>query len=317
MGGDYAPLEIVRGAVDAAKSGHDVVLVGDETQLSAILDRCDATLPMVHAGQVIEMHEDPARAVREKKDASIMVGARLVKEGEAGALVSAGSTGAALAASAFVIGRLPGVSRPAIASLFPTNEVVLDIGANLDVRPSHLVQFGVMGAALAEVFLGLEAPRVGLLNIGEEAGKGRELERIAHDLFAAADGINFAGNVEGRDLGRDRADVFVTDGYTGNILLKTGEGTSRALYRLLLEALQADEYQEALTQLMPAFMRLRQQIDPESVGGAHLVGTKGVVVIAHGASSHRAAANAIALAAEGGDEGLTDRITDGIARAPG
>ncbi|MEN8233801.1 MAG: phosphate acyltransferase PlsX [Actinomycetota bacterium] len=315
MGGDHAPLEIVRGAVDAASSGLDVVLVGDRSQIDPILDRFESSLPVVHAGEVIEMHEDPARAVRDKKDSSIMVAARLVKNGEADSLVSAGSTGAALAAAAFVIGRLPGVSRPAIASIFPTHEIVLDVGANLDVRPEHLVQFGVMGAALAEVFLDAAEPRVGLLNIGEEAGKGRELERAAHELLAAAGGVNFVGNVEGRDLGRGRSDVFVTDGYTGNVLLKTGEGTSRALFRLLLEALQADEYQEALADLMPAFMKLRQAIDPESIGGAHLVGTRGVVVIAHGASSHRAVTNAVTLAAEGASHGLVGLISDGIGRA--
>jgi glycerol-3-phosphate acyltransferase PlsX len=263
------------------------------------------------------MHEDPARAVREKKDSSIMVAARLVKEGEAEALISAGSTGAALAAAAFVIGRLKGVSRPAIASVFPTREVVLDVGANLDVRPLNLAQFGVMGSAVAKVFLDIEEPAVGLLNIGEEAGKGRDLEKEAHGLLAGSDGINFVGNVEGRDLGRDTADVFVTDGFTGNVLLKTGEGTSRAMFRFLLEAMQAEKYQAALAELMPAFMELRQMIDPETVGGAHLVGTKGVVVIAHGASSHRAIANAVVMAAEGAEHGLVELIAGGIGRARG
>jgi glycerol-3-phosphate acyltransferase PlsX len=317
MGGDHAPGEIVRGAIDAAAEGVDVVLVGDRSQITPVLDRFDADLPIVHAGEVIEMHEDPARAVREKKDASIMVAARLVKEGEAEAVISAGSTGAALAAAAFVIGRLKGVSRPAIASVFPTREVVLDVGANLDVRPLNLAQFGVMGSAVAKVFLDVEEPRVGLLNIGEEAGKGRDLEKEAHTLLAQSEGINFVGNVEGRDLGRGSADVFVTDGFTGNVLLKTGEGTSRAMFRFLLEAMQAEKYQAALAELMPAFMELRQMIDPESIGGAYLVGTRGVVVIAHGASSHRAIANAVVMAAEGAEHGLVDLIADGIGRVRG
>ncbi len=317
MGGDHAPGEIVRGAIDAAAEGVDVVLVGDRSQITSVLDRFDADLPIVHAGEVIEMHEDPARAVREKKDSSIMVAARLVKEGEAEAVISAGSTGAALAAAAFVIGRLKGVSRPAIASVFPTREVVLDVGANLDVRPLNLAQFGVMGSAVAKVFLDVEEPGVGLLNIGEEAGKGRDLEKEAHKLLAQSEGINFVGNVEGRDLGRGSADVFVTDGFTGNVLLKTGEGTSRAMFRFLLEAMQAEKYQAALAELMPAFMELRQMIDPESIGGAHLVGTKGVVVISHGASSHRAIANAAVMAAEGAEHGLVDLIADGIGRARG
>jgi len=315
MGGDHAPVEVVRGAVDAAAEGVDVVLVGDQQQILPILERFESHLPVVHASEVIEMHEDAASAVRAKKDASVMVGARLVKEGEAEALISAGSTGAALAAAAFVIGRLPGVSRPAIASLFPTREVALDVGANLDVRPEQLAQFGVMGSAVAQVFLGIEEPRVGLLNIGEEPGKGRDVERAAYDLLSALNVIDFVGNVEGRDVGRNRADVFVTDGFTGNVLLKTGEGTSRAMYRFLLEALQDDQYQTALAQLMPAFMKLRQQIDPETIGGAHLVGTKGVVVIAHGASSHRAIANATVMAAEGARRGLVELIADGIGRS--
>ena len=312
MGGDHAPLEIVRGAIDAASSGVDVVLVGDRSRIDPVLARFGSDLPIVEASEVVEMGEDPARAIREKKDASITVAARLVKDGEAQALFSAGSTGAALAASAFVIGRLPGVSRPAIASIFPTREIVLDVGANLEVGPEQLTQFGVMGYAVAKVFLELEDPRVGLVNIGEEAGKGRELEQVAHGLLDQVEGLNFIGNVEGRDLGRDRADVFVTDGYTGNVLLKTGEGTSKALFRVLMEALQADEYQAALAELLPAFMKLRQQIDPETMGGAHLVGTKGVVVIGHGASSHRAAANAITMAAEGAGHGLVDLVADGI-----
>jgi glycerol-3-phosphate acyltransferase PlsX len=315
MGGDHAPLEVVRGAVDAASDGVDVLLVGDKLQITPVLERFDADLPIVHASEVIEMGEDPSRAVRDKKGASIMVAARLVKAGEAEALVSAGSTGAALAASAFVIGRLPGVSRPAIASIFPTREVVLDVGANLEVGPEQLAQFGVMGYAVSEVFLEIEDPRVGLLNIGEEAGKGRDLEQTAYRLLADVNGLNFIGNVEGRDLGRNRADVFVTDGFTGNVLLKTGEGTSRALFRVLMEFLEADEYQAALAELMPAFMRLRQHIDPETIGGAHLVGTQGVVVIAHGASSHRAVTNAITMASEGAGHGLVDLIADGIGRA--
>jgi glycerol-3-phosphate acyltransferase PlsX len=312
MGGDHAPLEIVRGAIDAASSGVDVVLVGDRSQIVPVLERFDADVPIVHATEVVEMGEDPARAVREKKDASVMVAARLVRDGEAEAMFSAGSTGAALAASAFVIGRLPGVSRPAIASIFPTREIVLDVGANLEVGPEQLAQFGAMGSAVARVFLELDDPRVGLVNIGEEAGKGRELEQLAYGLLEGVKGLNFIGNVEGRDLGRDRVDVFVTDGYTGNVLLKTGEGTSRALLRVLMEALQADEYQSALAELLPAFMQLRQRIDPETAGGAHLVGTKGVVVIGHGASSHRAAANAITMAAEGAGHGLVDLVADGI-----
>jgi glycerol-3-phosphate acyltransferase PlsX len=312
MGGDHAPLEIVRGSVEAARDGVDVVLVGDEARIRPLLERFDADLPVVHAGEVIGMEQDASRALREKRDASVLVAARLVKDGEADSLVSAGSTGATMAAAAFIIGRLDGVSRPAIASIFPTSEVVIDIGANLDVRPEHLVQFAVMGSAVSAVYNGVEKPRVGLLNIGSEPGKGRPLERVAFELLAETEAVNFIGNVEGTDFGRDRVDVFVTDGYTGNVLLKTGEGAARAMFRLIFEALEPEEYQEPLAQVVPAFMGLRQRLDPEHTGGAHLVGTKGVVVIAHGSSSHRAVENAIKMAVEGSDRGLVDRIAVGI-----
>jgi glycerol-3-phosphate acyltransferase PlsX len=312
MGGDHAPLEIVRGSVDASLTGIDIVLVGDEGLIGPILKRFDADLPIVHTDEVIEMHQDPSRALREKKNASILVAAGLVENGGAEGLVSAGSTGATMAAAAFIIGRLTGVSRPAIASIFPTREVVIDIGANLDVRPEHLLQFAIMGSAVAEVYNDLKDPRVGLLNIGEEPGKGRALERVAFELLEDAETIHFVGNVEGSDLGRDTADVFVTDGFTGNILLKTVEGSARATLHLLLHALEADEYQEPLGELVPAFMELRQRIDPETTGGAHLVGTKAVVVIAHGSSSHRAVDNAIQMAAEGVERGLVQRTAAGL-----
>jgi glycerol-3-phosphate acyltransferase PlsX len=175
-----------------------------------------------------------------------------------------------------------------------------------------LFQFAIMGSAVSEVYNDLNKPRVGLLNIGEEPGKGRPLERVAFELLDDTTAINFVGNVEGTDLGRDRADVFVTDGFTGNILLKTGEGAAKAIFRLLLEGMQADEYQEPLAKLVPAFMELQQRIDPEHTGGAHLVGTEGVVVIAHGSSSHRAVENAIKMAVEGVDRGLVDRIAAGL-----
>lgn len=312
MGGDHAPLEVVRGSVDASRDGVEVILVGNEPLIAPILERFDSDLPVVHTTEVIEMHQDPSRALRDKRDASVLVAARLVKEDKAEGLVSAGSTGATMAAAAFIMGRLAGVSRPAIASIFPTSEVVVDIGANLEVRPENLLQFAIMGNAVAEVYNELERPRVGLLNIGEEPGKGRPLEQVAHELLEEAKSINFIGNVEGTDFGRDRADVFVTDGYTGNILLKTGEGASRAIFRMLMEAMEPDEYQEPLTRLVPAFMELRQRIDPETTGGAHLVGTNGVVVIAHGGSSHRAVDNAIHMAAEGVTRGLVERIAIGL-----
>ena len=315
MGGDHAPEQIVHGAVDAAASGVELILVGDSATLAPLLAESGAVIPIAHASQVIEMGEDPAVAIREKKDASITVAAKLVAEGEAGGLVSAGSTGAALAAAAFVVGRLPGIGRPAIASLFPTGKIVLDAGANVTCRAEDLVQFAVMGAALAQVHFYVDPPRVGLVNIGEEAGKGRDLDKETYRLLSDLPGITFVGNVEGHDLANDTADVFVTDGFTGNVLLKTAEGAAQMVLTLLNRALFRPELRDPVEQLLPAFGEFRETLDPEGVGGAHLLGTKGVVVIAHGSSSRVAIRNAIGLAAEGVDDGLVDKIAAGLATA--
>lgn len=314
MGGDHAPSEIVWGAIEASKQGVDAILVGDQRRLAPVLDEAGIELPVVHAGEVIEMDDDPARAIRKKKDSSITVAARLVRDGKATGLVSAGSTGATMAAAAFVIGRLPGISRPAIAAIFPTHKVVIDIGANVECRPKHLTQFGVMGAALAQTYLGIDAPRVGLINIGGEVGKGRSLERSAHEHLSALPKVNFVGNVEAQQLAADVADVFVTDGFTGNVLLKTAEGVSQVLLMMIAESVSKPELQEAVQRLAPAFADLRDRLDPEQTGGAHLVGTKGVVVIAHGSSSRLAVTNAITMASDGAEHGLVDRIGAGLVR---
>lgn len=314
MGGDNAPREIVEGALMAHADGAPVLLVGDVGVIGAILDG-RADIPIVAASQVIGFHDDPAHALREKKDASIAVAARLVRDGGADAVVSAGSTGAAMAAATLLIGRLPGVSRPGIASIFPTGHVVLDVGANLECRPEHLLQFAVMGSALAEVYGHVDRPKVGLLNIGEEPSKGRDVERAAHHLLAASPSVNFVGNVEGRDIATDTANVIVTDGFTGNVLLKTSEGSGKVIQRMIFETLSRPEYAELVADLMPAFLELRERLSPESVGGAHLVGTKGVVVIAHGSSSRVAVSNAIRIAREGVEQGLVERVGSGIAAA--
>jgi glycerol-3-phosphate acyltransferase PlsX len=317
MGGDLAPQETVRGAVDAAASGVDVVLVGDEARLRPLLQECEADLPVVHAPEEIGMGDDVASAIRDKRRSSISVAARLVAEGEAAGMVSAGSTGAAVAAGAILIGRLPGVSRPALAAVFPVGHptVVLDIGANLEVRPENLVQFAVMGRVLAQIYLGLADPGVGLLNVGEEEGKGRPLEKEAHALLAAAP-VRFAGNVEGRDLGRGKADVFVTDGFTGNVLLKVAEGMASAMGRLLLAALAEDDpaLRAALPAVLPRLEGIRERFDPDAHGGAHLVGTRGTVVVAHGSASRVGVANALSLAAEGAERNLVERIEAGLHR---
>lgn len=317
MGGDRAPAETVHGVLDAVRRGTEVVLVGDETRIHPLLHEAgaDGVVDVVHAAEVIDMGEDAATAIRDKKDASITVAARLVASGDAEGLVSAGSTGAAMAAASFIVGRLPLVSRPAIATLMPTAKVVLDSGANLACRPEHLVQFAVMGSALSRSHFGLADPKVGLLNIGEESGKGRELEKDAYRLLEAVPGIRFVGNVEGRDLATDVADVIVTDGFTGNVLLKTAEGAAKLVQMLLLEALATPGIEEAVATLAPTLMSLRDRLDPEAVGGAHLLGVDGMVVIAHGSSSRVAIANAVTMAAEGAEHRLPAEIEKGLATA--
>lgn len=316
MGGDHAPQQTVLGAVDAAARGVDVVLVGDEGLIREHLEQSGTSLDVVHAPEVIGMDEDAAAAIRTKKGASVTVAAGLVASGDAAGMVSAGSTGAALAAAAFVIGRVPGVSRPAIAAVFPLGSptVVLDAGANIDVKAEHLAQFAVMGSVVAQVYLGVDEPKVGLLNIGEEEAKGRALEKDAFALMESL-AVDFVGNVEGRELGVGTADVVVTDGFTGNVLLKTAEGTARAVGRFVLESLadaEDAELQGAAQVVLPHLMQLRQRFDPEAYGGAHLVGAKGTVVIAHGSSSRVAIANALELAAEGADRDIVGRIEAGL-----
>lgn len=314
MGGDHAPSETVAGAVDAARRGVDVVLVGPESVIRSELDRLEVDLPVVHSPDVIGMGDDPARALREKPNSSISVCARMVADGEAAGLVGAGSTGAAMAAASILIGRISGVSRPAIATVFPTPDtptLVLDSGANPEVTASQLHQFAVMGSVAAEILLGVERPRVGLLSIGEEKGKGRDLERAAYDLLEQSD-LNFIGNVEGRDVAADRADVVVTDGFTGNVFLKTTEGASKLVVQYAQEAV-AKLPPDVRAQVLPALAEVRHRLDPETYGGAQLLGVKGVVVIGHGSSSRVAVANALSLAAEGAERGLPARIAERLA----
>lgn len=309
MGGDNAPSETVAGAVEAARADVDVVLVGHHHIIEAELAKHDVRLPIVDAPEIIEMGEDPARALREKPGASITVAAKLVAENSAEGLVSAGSTGAAMAAAAILIGRIKGVSRPSIASIFPTPgtpTLVLDSGANPDVKPDQLVQFAIMGSVAAEVLLGAKEPRVGLLSIGEEKGKGRDLERAAHELLEDAP-VRFVGNLEGRDVATDKADVIVTDGFTGNIFLKTMEGAAQVVIRYAMEEVGRlpPEVREAA---LPALDQVRLRLDYETYGGAQLLGVKGVVVISHGASTRVSIANALRMAHEAAEQDLPGRL---------
>lgn len=314
MGGDHAPKETVAGAVEAARRGVDVVLVGDHGALEAELAGHEFRLPIVDAPDLIGMGDDPRRALREKPEASISVAARLVAEGNADGFVSAGSTGAAMAAAAIVVGRIKGVSRPAIATIFPTPNtptLVLDSGANTEAKADQLVQFGIMGSVAAQALLHVEDPRVGLLSIGEEKGKGRDVDREAYDILTHSD-VNFVGNVEGRDIATDKADVIVTDGFTGNVFLKTTEGAAQLVARYFMEGLSGlpDEVREAA---LPAIASVKEKLDYETYGGAQLLGVKAAVVIAHGSSSRTAIANALAMASEGASEGLPARLADHLA----
>lgn len=309
MGGDNAPEETVAGAVEASVRGVEVILVGESEALKAELEGHDVDMEVIHAPDVIGMADDPARALREKPDSSISVAVKLVAFGKAAGFVSAGSTGAAMAAAAIIMGRLKGVSRPAIATIFPTPgspTLVLDSGANPEVRAEHLAQFGVMGSVAAEVLLEVERPRVGLLSIGEERGKGRELDRAAFDLLEKMP-IRFVGNVEGRDVSTDKVDVIVTDGFTGNIFLKTTEGTAKLVADYFLEAIKAMPA-KTREQALPALAEVQQMLDWETYGGAQLLGVKGVAVIAHGSSSRVSIANALSMASEGAERDLPGRL---------
>jgi phosphate acyltransferase len=308
LGGDHAPDEIVAGALDAASDAIAPILFGPPALAASGLE-------LVPCSDGIAMSEKPAEAVRAKPDSSLVRAVRAVGQGEASAAVSAGNTGAVLAASLLHVRRLPGVHRPGIAIVIPGRNgptVLIDAGANADARPEHLLQFGYMGAVFAEEVLGVGSPTVRLLSIGEEREKGNQLTLEAHALLAASD-LRFEGNTEGRSLLEGEADVVVCDGFTGNVALKTLEGTIRSV----LGALRAEIDASARGKLgglliRPAARGLRARLDPDTTGGGYLLGLRGLVVIAHGSSSRVATANAIRMAARGVDHRLVERLADGL-----
>ena len=315
LGGDHAPDAVVDGALLAAyeQPAVQVVLVGPVKVVERVLADRGATgrFELVAASQVIGMDEDPARAVRAKRDATVRVASRLVRDGGADAVVSVGSTGAALAAGLFTLGRLPGMSRPALAAVVPARAghlVLLDAGATTEATPGLLAQFALCGAAFAAIRLGIAAPRVGLLSIGAERGKGDLLRKEAYDALNALP-LDFVGNVEGGDVPQGgRADVIVCDGFTGNVLLKGLEGAASMLSTVLLEAMTStQERRAAAEKLLPAVIEATADLTPETLGGAVLLGVDGVVVIGHGDSSPRAVASCIRVAAQAVDEGLVPR----------
>jgi phosphate acyltransferase len=304
MGGDRGPAEIVAGALEAAADGIVPVLYGPASLNPRGLEH-------VVAEQVIAMHEKPAEAVRAKPGSSLVSSCRAIADRTADAVVSAGNTGAMLAAGLLEIRRLPGVARPAIAAPIPARDgpsVLLDCGANADARADHLLQFGHMGSIFAEEILGVSNPEVRLLSIGEEPEKGSQLALEAHGLLAQST-LNFRGNTEGRDLLAKAADVVVTDGFTGNVALKALEGTIRTVVQGFRDEITATALGKLGGLLIrPASRRLRHRLDPETYGGAYLLGLRGLAVIAHGNSSHVAIANAIRLAARGVEHDVTGRL---------
>jgi glycerol-3-phosphate acyltransferase PlsX len=316
MGGDLGPGVVVSGAVQALAhlpAESELLLVGDEAQVRASLPAGSARVRVVHAPDVVTMSDAPATAVRRKPNSSMVVAARLVREGEAGGMVSPGNTGGVLAAALFTLGRVPHLQRPAIATLFPTAAsdcILLDVGANADCRPSHLVQFAVMGAEWARLRLGIDRPRVGLLNIGEEESKGNEVVAAAYPLLRDS-GLHFVGNVEGRDLLAGSADVVVCDGFVGNVVLKFAEsmlGFTRGLLRE--EIRKSARLRLGHLLVRPAFTALKRRLDYQEFGGAPLLGVNGVVVIAHGKSSARALENAVLACAALVEHQLIERISD-------
>jgi glycerol-3-phosphate acyltransferase PlsX len=304
MGGDRGAAEIIAGALEARSDTIEPILFG-----SAGLETHG--LAFRETAEVIGMHEKPAEAVRAKPGSSLVTAVRAVAEGDADAVVSAGNTGAVLAAGLLELRRIPGVMRPAIAVPIQAQRgpsVFLDAGANADARPEHLLQFATMGAVFAEEILGVESPTVRLLSIGEEREKGNQLTLEAHELLAAS-GLNFEGNAEGRDILRGAADVVVTDGFTGNVVLKTLEGAVQAIlegFRSEITATRTGKLGGLL--IRPAARRLRRRLDPDTYGGAYLLGLRGLAVIAHGNSSSAAIANAIRLAARGVEHDVVGRV---------
>jgi glycerol-3-phosphate acyltransferase PlsX len=322
MGGDHAPAAVVEGAVAAARHlDVRIALVGPTAvihdALSLTPDWRDLPIDVVDAPDVVAMNESPGAALRRKPRASIRVAAELAARGEAAALVSAGHTGATVMAAYSAFGMIPGVDRPALAATIPARRgsaVLLDAGANVECRPHHLLQFGVMGAVYAQIALGIARPRVGLLSIGEEETKGNELTREAHQLLKAAP-LDFIGNVEGREIYSGVADVIVCDGFTGNVVLKTSEGLVDTVEELLGDELRGT-FSAQMGYLLSrrAFRRFRRRVDYSEYGGAPLVGVAGLAIVGHGRSSPKAIRNAIAMASHSGASDFIARIGQAIAR---
>jgi phosphate acyltransferase len=315
MGSDKSPSSEVEGAIEAAKAFDvHVILVGKESKLAPLLkegggDRL--SIEIRNATEVVAMDEPPTAALRKKRDSSIRIAADLVRDKIASGLVSAGNTGAVMATSKMVFGTVPGVDRPALATVLPTltgHAVLLDVGANVACKPHHLVQFAVMGHLFSKKIVGISSPRVGLMSVGEEESKGNELTKEVHKTLKSLQ-LNFIGNVEGRDIYNGRADVIVCDGFTGNVALKTSEGLIEAVLKLLRDELSRN-LQAKLGALLSqqSFKRLKKRLDYSEYGGAPLLGLRGVSIICHGRSSSNAIKNAIRVAKEFAENQVNDKL---------
>jgi phosphate acyltransferase len=325
MGSDRAPKPEIEGAIHAARHyGVHVVLVGREPLIRAELGRVPAAaslaIQVIHASEVIAMEDKAVQAVRAKRDSSLRVGLRLVREGKAAGFVTAGNTGAAMATAKMVLGGLPGVDRPALAAVIPTAvgtvAILLDVGANVDCKPHNLEQFAVMGEIYFRSMFGTRRPRVGLLSIGQEEGKGNDLTREAFPLMRQLP-LNFIGNVEGRDLYNGKVDVIVADGFVGNVALKTSEGVANLVRATLKESLKATITRQVGYLLSrSAFADFKKRLDHTEYGGAPLLGVKGVCFITHGSSNANAIKNAIRVAAEFAELRINDKIEKELAQIP-
>jgi glycerol-3-phosphate acyltransferase PlsX len=318
MGGDFGPSEVVPGALDAARQhGLRVLLVGDRDVLSQELVKTasdGADFEIVHAEDIVHMNEKPSDVLRRKKNSSIQVACRLVKEGQADAVVSAGHSGATVACGMFIIGRLPGVERPALAAMLPTEKrpvLVLDVGANVDCKPYHLFQFGLMGEAFARDILSYPSPRVSLLSIGEEEGKGNSQVKVAYDLLKMAQNINFVGNAEGRDIFTGELDVVVCDGFVGNVVLKLSEGIAGSLVRMFKRVFTSGVLPAIGGMLArKAFVRFSRTVDYAEYGGAPLLGLKGLAIVCHGRSNACAMRNAVRMGGDFVRKGANARLAE-------
>ncbi len=323
MGGDFGPRVVIPGALDAAlQTNSKIIFVGQKDQIEDVLakvksDYSSVEYEVVHASQCVEMHEKPSEILRSKKDSSIQVACRLVKEGQADAVISAGHSGACVACGMFILGRIQGVERPALATLMPsrtTPKLLLDVGANVECKPYHLFQFALMGSTFAGDILNHENPKVGILSIGEEEGKGTNLVKDAYELLKVADNLNFVGNVEGRDLFLGDVDVVVCDGFVGNIALKLSEGLAYAIIDVLKRELKDNGILPKIGTFLAknAFKNFKKHIDYAEYGGAPLLGLKGISFVCHGSSSEKAITSAVCMANTYVKKGTHERLVAAI-----